>query len=337
LTEAPRIAPSDAVGAIAASPGVAIIAVGESQQLHVDAVSLTGEPIALDSVVYRINTVSDTARIKLDPNGLVTALAPSTGTMYVNVFGYKHGAVKADQVVLQTTAAEIPNLQLSIQPLAGDSARLAAGTSKTIAARIRNTAGDSIVRPVIRYTVHTGDSTRVAVYIPQLASPAGQLLVSHPTILSAGVNQIRPLVGEGSAWIYATVNAFGTELKDSVLYTFTYPITQYVSFTTVGNGVVSSHKGQVVTLERNATVTFSNDTYGLDGFALTITFDDPAGATAASPPSTTGGTSGNITALSSGQSSDRRFATPGTYKWTVHADGLAPFTGQTFSGTLVIK
>jgi hypothetical protein len=122
-----------------------------------------------------------------------------------------------------------------------------------------------------------------------------------------------------------------------VLYTFTNAITQTISFSTVGNGVVSTYKDQVVTLERNATVTFSNSTYGLDGFTLAITFDNPAGATTASPPSTVGGASGNVTALSSGESSVRRFATPGTYKWTVYADGLAPFTGQTFSGTLVIK
>lgn len=338
LAVSPNVAPEDAVGAIAVSPGVSIVAVGQTQQLTVTAHALTSAPITLDSVVYRLNTLADTARVKLSASGLVTALAPSTSAILVNVFGYKDGAVKADQAMLQTTAAAVSGLTLSIQPPSGDSTRLAAGTAKTIVARVWNpVTGDSVTKPIVRFTVGTGDSTRVAVYIPTLTSPSGQTTVVHPSSLSASAAQIRPLAGEGTVWIHAAITAFGTVLQDSVLYTLTYPFTQTISIGTQGNGVVSSYKDQTVTLAPGATITFTNNTSNLTGFGIAISFDNPSAATAAASPSVPGGSSGNVTTLTSGQSSARRFLMAGTYHWTMLASGPTPYGGQTFSGTIVIK
>jgi hypothetical protein len=338
LAVSPNVAPEDAVGTIAVSPGVSIIAVGQTQQLTVTALSLTNAPITLDSVVYRLNSAADTARVKLSASGVVTAIAPSTSAILVNVFGYKHGGVKADQAMLQTTATPVSGLTLSIQPPPGDSTRLAAGSTKTIAARVRNpVTGDSVLKPIVRFTVGTGDSTRVAVYIANLSSPSGTPSVIHPSSFSASAAQIRSLASEGTVWVHASITAFGTVLQDSVLYTLTYPFTQTISVGTQGNGVVSTFKDETLTLAPGATITFTNNTSNLTGFGIAISFDTPSAATAATTPSVPGGSSGNVTTLTSGQSSARRFLTAGTYHWTMLASGPAPYGGQTFSGTIVIK
>jgi hypothetical protein len=67
---------------------------------------------------------------------------------------------------------------------------------------------------------------------------------------------------------------------------------------------------------------------------IAYTFDDPTAAGAVE----LGDPSGNIPALSGGQSSMRRFSVPGTYRWVATAaGGPAPWPGQQLTGTIVVK
>ena len=334
--------PATALYSISVSPRVAIVAVGATQQLSVSGVSLTGAPIAsLDTVKLVLANASDTARIRLSSDGLVTALAPSSAPILINVFGIKDQAARGDQAVLQVTATVVSGVTLSIQPTAPDSAKLARGSIKTIVPVVRNSAtGQSVSNPVMRYFVKGSDVARVGVYAPTLTLPVVGLPVeAGPNINAPGVNQIRALAGEGTAWIRAAMTAYGTPLQDSVLYTFSYPYS--ANIVTFASGLLLKSDWAVATVyfAAGATLGFFNNIAATDGTTLTYTFDNPSAVTAAVPPSTVGGSSGNVVALPpGGQSSLRRFLTAGTYKWTVTAtSAIAAVNGQTLSGTIVIK
>jgi len=327
-----------------AYPAASIVAVGGTQQLSATGITYTGEPVTqFDSVVYQYNSLSDTLRFKLSPSGLVTGVGTSgTTLMRVNVIAFKGSTIRGDQIIVQVTPATITGLTMSIQPVAPDSAKLAMGTRKTIVPVVRNpSTGESVANPAVIYEVRGSDSSRVDVFrgnVTYRINPSDLMIVRPGTSASVGTNQILALRGEGSARIYATIVAYGTALKDSVQYTFSYPYSQTISTQKLNLAVVNAFADQTVILAPGATLTFSNNVSSTDALTVTYTFDNPAAATAANPASTTGGASGDVTVLTGGQSSRRRFDTPGTYKWTaVTGGGQAPWTGQTLSGTIVIK
>lgn len=338
-TPAPIYPASTTLGYMTASPAVAILAVGGTQQLSVTGVSLTGVPIAtFDSVRYLLPNKGDTLRVKLTGAGLVTALAPSSAAIPVNVFAFQQDIAKGYQILLQVTATVVPGVTLSIQPVAPDSAKQAMGTAKTITPVLRNpTTGASVSSPVMRYTVNPADANRVGVYIPTLTLANG-IAVQQQRSSSAGMNQILPQTPTGTAWIYATANVYGTLLQDSVQYTFSYPYAMTISTGETQLDITSAFNSQILTLAPGATITFRNN--GSDNGLLTVayTFDNPAAVTAAIPAATIGGATGNVTTLTQGKTSNRMFLTPGTYHWTATAVGWPTVTSsKTLSGTIVIK
>lgn len=348
---APRLDPVS-VSSVLGWPPVSILAVGSTQQLSATGVAVSGEPIAaFDSAWFFFPNIyqsqADTSRVRLSSIGLITAVAPTTTPVELAVVGFKGGVGLGDMVLVQVTAAAIPGLTLSIQPAAPDSAKLAAGVTKAIVPVLRNPGtGATVANPAMRYLIKPEDQGRVQPYAPivllRLPSKASNRDIGYfyrwSSSVSPASNQIVPLTGEGSAWIYATVNAYGTMLRDSVRYTFTYPYTKTIATVKANLAIASLYDGQTLTLAPGATVTFQNGVAAADPLQIAYTFDVPGAATAASPASMIGGSSGNVASLSGSQTSKRRFPTPGTYRWTATAaGGPAPWDGQSVSGMIVIK
>lgn len=335
--------PSTTLAAVSASPQNTILAVGGTQQLSVAGTSLTEQPITqFDSVVYKLDDLADTLRVQLTATGLVTGLASSVSPIRVDVYVFLNGVARGDQVLLQVTPTVIAGLTLSIQPDVTDSARLAVGTPKFITPVIQNPGtGESVDNPTLLYSVKRADAKRVQIYIPYLTLSSGIDISTQPSYPYADVGQIMPLVPTGSAWIYASVSAYGTMLRDSVLYTFSYPYSMVIATGESGSvplDISNAFADQVLTLAPGATITFAN--YGSDNNLLTVsyTFDDPAAATEADVPSSDGGSTGNVSTLTSGLSSDRKFNTPGTYHWTASAAGWpSASNAKTLSGTIVVQ
>lgn len=330
---------------IAATPPASILAVGGTQQLSVTGVSLAGAGIStFDSVLYQYNALADSVRLRMTSGGLLTGLASTGATpVRINVIAFKEGTVRGDQVLAQVTPAAVTGLTLSIQPIAPDSAKLAAGVTKTITPVLRNpVTGIAVATPAVIYKIKGPDSARVDVYrgsVRYVISSANAMTV-RPTTANSGLapNQFIALSGEGTAWLYATVNAYGTVLQDSVRYAFSYPYTQTISTVKVNLAVQSMYGYTTLTLAPGAIVTFQNGVAATDPLTVAYAFDNPAAVTAPSPPSTAGAASGNVTTLTGGQTSRRQFLTSGTYHWTViAAGGPAPWPGQTLAGTILVK
>jgi len=340
-SDAPTL-PTSALATVTAFPAASIIAVGGTQQLSAAGATFAGDIVtAFDSVVFQFANLADSNRVKLSSSGQITGLAAGNNVL-INVLGFKGAAVRGDQVVVQVTPTAVSGLTFSIQPVAPDSAKLAAGTTKTIVPLVKNSSGQSVTNPAVIYKIRGSDSTRVDTFRGNVAyriNAFDNLPVRTRTAnTSLATNQIVALAGEGTAWLYATISAYGQVLSDSVQYTFTYPYTQTLTTTKTNLAVTSLYQDQIVTLAPGAVVTFANGVASTDPLTMTYTFDNPAAATAPSPASTIGGASGNVTTLTGGQSSRRQFLTPGTYHWTVTpTGGPAPWPGQVLAGTIVIK
>lgn len=336
--------PADAVGLVTATPDNFLIAVGGTGQIGLSVASLTGTPLTtFDSVVYMTANATDTLTVRVDRTGLVTGRAPTAASIPVNVLAFHHRTFNGDQILVTVTPTAVPGLTLSIQPPAGDSTKLAAGTAKTITPVLRNpTTGQNVMGVGLQYAVQPQDEERVGVFIGTVG------LSGHAALSPAAArNQIVPYVFSGSAWIYARVNAYGAYLQDSVQYTFTHPYTGSVRISksnlavqtvlNAGDATAAAVNADII-LQAGATVTFTNGVGTTDPLTAVFTFDNPAAATVATPPSPLGGTTGNVTTLTGGQGATRRFLTPGTYHWTwAVSGGPAPWTGQSATGAIIIK
>jgi hypothetical protein len=143
-------------------------------------------------------------------------------------------------------------------------------------------------------------------------------------------------VAPGTAWIHANVLVYGVPLQDSVLYTITNANHIYVGVQNNNLAITCQYCNAVIT--PGGIITFENNFRAGLGISVSFTFDNPAAATAATPASVTGGSSGNVTTLTSGQSSDRAFPTPGTYTWTETVSGATPpFVNGTYQGIVVVQ
>src|SRR6266542_66575 len=299
--------PATALSLIKVQPQASIIAVGGTQQLTPVGFSYAGQPVtAFDSVWYVFKTPADSTRLSISKTGVVTGLAGGGANILVDVIAFKDGAVRGDEVPVQVTATSQSGLTLSIQPVAPDSAKLAAGTVKTITPVVRNpTTGASVSNPAVRYLIKGSDSSRIDVFRGPVSFNFGNggVDVINPVnalFPSIAVNQIVAISGTGTAWIYASITAYGQVLQDSVKYTLSYPFAKTLSTTKINLAIANFYAGQAVTLAPGATVTFQNGIASTDPLTITYTFDNPAGATAATPASTIGGSSGNVTTLTGG-------------------------------------
>jgi len=336
-------APSATLGTVTISPINAIMAVGGTLQISATGTSLARTPIAeFDSVMYYLPSLGDTARVRISPSGVVTALA-STGfqnPVLLYVIAFKGGLAKEDEVTIQVTDAVVPGVSsLSIHPAPPDSAKLAQGSYKFLVPVIENSAtGASVDNPTLRLTVKPADAPKVLTWISGAVPPTlsyDQVIQYVGDICCGTWNLVLAKTYTGSAWIYASANVYGTDLKDSVLFNFSprYEIAINIanvfgSFEITGNGNTAGY------VAPGGTVTISNSLAVTLGLPVSVVFDDPSAALPESP----GSDSGNVVGLGAGQRTVRKFVTPGTYHWTATVGGsVPPYSGQTTAGTVIVQ
>jgi len=337
--------PATTLGTIQASPLNAIIAVGQTVQIGVTGATLSGAPITtFDSVVYMTQSTTDSIRVQLSPSGLVTGRASSGSTpVLVNVFAFKGGLVRADQVIIQVTPTAVAGVTLSIQPTGSDSAKLARGSSKTITPVIRNSSGTRVNGAKLRYIYHDSDAAKMGCYTPRFPA-IGDFTAKQLGVATCGrnvsLNQIWALTDSGTAWVIADAMVYGAHLRDSVQYTLTNPYSLSINVVPQ-NLAINGGQNLMGTpkIAPGGTVHFVN---GFDpSFNVTVDFifADPSAATVADPAATYGDSVGNVIDLPGGQQeSPRRFWTAGRYSYTavVHG-GIPPFTGATVTGEIIVQ
>jgi len=346
---APATQPAgETLGPVVVSPRNAVMAIGESLTVHVAAMSLSGTPITtFDSVLYLLQNVTDTLRVRVTTNGQITALSPSgiNNPVLLQVVVFKGGVARADLALIQVTETAIPGATLSIQPVPPDSAKIAWGDTKEIDPLIQNvTTGEAVVAPTVRYDYGPGDSLTLQCYAPTLA-PVGRFTQAQLQLTDCGqngnagtvwYNQIHAFK-KGTAWIHAYVWVYGAMQHDSVQYTISNPYDAPVQ-AGPSQFQASQPARSSVFIAPGGTIYFLNGFNAALGASVTFTLDNPSAALATDPPSPLGGTSGNITTLTPGQQATRKFVTPGVYHWTATVSGgVPPYTGATSTGTITVE
>lgn len=346
---APSLRPAaTTLGTVRVSPINAIMAVGDTMSLTLSGRSVSGVPLtSFDSIEYILQNPTDTLRTRISSGGLVTAVSPSgtNNQVLVEVIGFKDGVARADQAVIQIVSSAFSGATLSIHPVPPDSTKLEWGDTKTITPIIQNSTGQSVLSPRLRYEYGPGDSTTLQCYIPNFVATATltqtQLQVTdcgqNGNAGQVSLNQIH-VFSVGTAWIHANVTVFGIPLEDSVMYTLTNPYSGSVS---IGPTNLSPTRPAYssVFIAPGGTVTFVNSFPAAIGASVSWTFDNPAAATAATPPATYGDSIGNISAINASQfRSTRRFRTAGVYTWTAKIiGGIAPYNGATTTGQITVQ
>jgi hypothetical protein len=340
--------PENTLAVVHVWPINAIMAVGDTMSLVATGQTIAGAPVTtFDSVQYMFQSPADSLRLRITSAGLVTARATSTpnSPVVVNVFGFKDGAVAADQALVQVVATSFSGATLSIQPIPPDSAKLEWEDVKRIVPVIRNSTGQSVTSPVIRYEYGPGDSTVMQCYVPQFQATAtlsqAQLRVTPCGAVgysgSVSLNGIRAFRA-GTAWVHARVQVFGVALHDSVFYTLTNRYATTVQISTENLGL-RDNSGYLTAIAPGGVVTFTNGLQSGTGASVGWTFDNPSAATSATPLPTYGDTTGNIPPITVSQhTTTRRFNTPGVYTWTATVSGgIPPFAGQTITGKITVQ
>jgi len=327
-----------------ASPLNAIIAVGDSIQVTATGATLTGDPItSFDSVRYVLQTITDTIRVRVSAAGIVTGRASSgSNPVLLNVYAFKGGLVRGDQVVIQVTDTKFGGATLSIQPTGGDSARLAQGSSKSIVPIVQNSVtNESVPNTTFRFTYRPTDASKLGCYVPGIPG-IGEFTTLQLSVTdcgtAVGLDQIAAIANSGTAWVIAEANVYGTVLRDSVQYTLTNPYSGYVLLAASNLQVIGGEALGTVYLAPGGTVTFLNFLNPSLGSSVIFTFENPAAATVANPVSTVGDSTGNVTALAGQESSNRQFLTPGVYLYTATVtSGIPPFANASVSGKIVVE
>lgn len=253
------------------------MATGETLQLATAALTPTGQPFPnAGTPVYHS---SDTTKVFVDANGLVTARATATNIMLTTTIqSTQYNITNADTAYINVTATPQAIASFSIQP--ADSTILGAGSSLTLMPAIKDGGGTDVGDIVVRY----GSADPGALFIdPTYGSLDGRRL------------------GKTKVWAEAT--AYGVTYTDTVEMTVTYPVQfefdfyQY-PYNDPNAPVYLSDAG--VTVRVNATVTFSNGTET----PISVTFDH-----------TDGIEGGNIPAFTTDDGDQtRKFTTLGTYQ-----------------------
>lgn len=330
--------PSGTLGTVIVTPLNAIMAVGDTVRLTVAGQSILDQPMSdFDSVTFSLGSLVDTLRVHLAPDGLVTALSPSGAgsPVQINVVAFRAGVAKADQALIQITSTAIAGLTLSIHPVPPDSTKLAQGAFKQVTPIVWNpVTNESVDGPVLRLEQTVGEAKLVC-QLPYVQVVDYTIEQLGGNVCRGGANYIQASSSLGMTWVKAQVLAYGTLLRDSVQYTLTYP---YLSFIVVGSSgtltIMPTRRLNAV-IAPGGTVIFASYIPQATGATMNFTFSDSTVALSSGD----GTGAGNIYGLEgSGGQANRIFQQTGTYTWTATViGGIAPFTGQSISGKIIVQ
>ena len=242
----------------------------------------------------------DQDRIHVDSSGLVHATG--TGDLIPVIASLTQGDVTHADTVMFNVAAPPVVADLSIHPVAGDSAKLAMFTSTAIAARVTDADGVQIPDAAVSYA--TLDPT-----VAQIDPVSGLLFPVRP----------------GHVTLIASGTVYGVTKADTLPYTIGFPITSQVTITphvTPSGDVVNGFSPASIHVGPGAIVYFLSSS----ATKTDITFDDPTNVAEDDQdcpfvPAFCG--AGNIEAFAADPSDPdavvvgraRRFRVPGTYPY----------------------
>ncbi len=260
-----------------------------------------------ESPVRWIST--DTTKVLVDGNGVVSARSVSVGTVYVIALRQIGGVTQGDSALVLVSNAPDPRpiASLSVRPAATDSLKFGVWTGKVLFV----TAKDDLDRPL----------SSIPVYMRSLKMS----VVAVAGTAQWGSTGSRSIFGldPGEVQIISEAWVFGETRADTVTLVVGHPVT--ISAIRLGatgqdDYIRKVGPGGIVGWE-NATI--RPGTAQPDGVAIDIIFDDPDAALPALIASqNTGG--GNVLGIPGAanlgtfaRTRYRRFLTPGTYTYTV--------------------
>lgn len=288
LTPTEQVALNVLPSALVLDPRAITLAVGGTQQLTPHAFAASGDSLGDAGTVTFAS--SDTTRVKVSPTGLISALAVTTSTVRITSAAQQHGVTLRDTAYVVVTATASPVTAMTLQPQGTDSARYGVLASKVL--RGTFTTGTGVTQtPFVMLTAH---STAVRL------APASQ-----------SVTGLWP----GAVWIYGSAMVYGTPFRDSVLMTFTDPVSVSLYLYTSGTQYVLTGANADSYLAVNGSVSFTNGTMGSVG----VTFSD-----------STAFSGGNIQPLGYYESDSRQAIRPGRYTWTMN-------TVPALTGAIVVR
>ncbi len=275
---------------VSAVPLAISLAVGDTYTVRVDPLDYDKNVITEDvSFQYRS---SDTTRVAVDPNGVVTARASTSGsgiTVTVDVFA---GVVrKSTQVIFGVTATPVDVDSMSLESTTG-SFFVPIGDNGLFKARLFDSDGNEV------FGVHT--RTRTADDTSGAFSPSTTSVYAR---------------GPGSIKVIAGVLVNGKLVSDSVVYHAKWR--EYAdlriarSYDSTMFGWLAGRYTTNVFMSKNGHVEISNDL----NVPVDVTFENPDGAKG----SDAGGAGGNIAALQPGARVSRWFPALGDYFFTIKA------------------
>jgi hypothetical protein len=235
--------------------------------LQLVATPYDGSGAVLSTTATPVFSTTDDSVISVTPSGFVHALkATSTAYVTVRLQDPVSYVTHTDTAVIAITddAPASPLTTFAIQPLPGDSARLAAGNQffpvDTLAVRATDADGTDITSNLfIRYA---SSNATVASVDPVSGVVAGLKV--------------------GTATITATTTYYGVTKRDSVMLTIVNPILATVSLTPVSTASDGSplwgFSPHTITVGVGGTVAFAFDYGPTARGILDVVFDDPSAA-----------------------------------------------------------
>jgi len=222
-------------------------------QAHATALAANGAPLdASTPVVY----ATADSNVTVTQSGLITAKFATVGTVAVVTasLSWQNVTLRDTLYVRVTdTAATVPFAALSIQPVAGDSAKTAVYNffGKPLQAHATNAAGDSLPDVLVHYSSSN----------PTVAQVVG---------LTGGIDVRTP----GFTTFYAQSVVYGVSRTDSVVYQVTNPADVTIYFGADQTGALAFNPTSTL-ITAGGVVNFNTYTDTLD-----VIFDDPSAAEA---------------------------------------------------------
>lgn len=219
------------------------LAVGQTQVLVAMPRAISGDTLTSSVAPKFVST--DTTRVRVDANGTVTAVKPTTSAVSVIASLLTNGVTTADTASIVVTQNPQAVGSISIHPTGNDSAKSAVSAYQTLDLVEKDTAGNTI--------------TGLAV----------QLISLDTTILTFNSGYVYGK-SPGTTTIIATTTSYGVVKSDTVTWTITNPTSLYLYVYGKASATPLSPVAAVITV--NGTV----NVYNASGAVASITFDTPS-------------------------------------------------------------
>jgi len=220
------------------------VAVGDQVQLTVDPRDVDGDPIPLSKLPPVKFTVSDTTAVKVDANGLLTALKPASSVLVIATF---------EDPVVGWKAADSSRVRVVAEPYPAEGLKILVRSPNPQPANRSGVffpmATDAAGQPLV---TEEGDTISPLTYF-EASVPISQYIISNPWSGSGAVRNV------SEPTIRARTYLFGQLYSDSVKIIATYPDSVVLYITALNNNLRPSPSTMVqtdITILKGGKVTF---------------------------------------------------------------------------------